>query len=82
MMLGAIFGILFGLYAILAVINVVGVIIGTVIYGAGSLIGEIFSGVFSLSEGGFFGESLVLGIALGLIWYFLRKRNAAVRREL
>ena len=80
-MFGAIVGILFGLYVIAAVINVVGVIIGAVFSGVGSLIGGIFSGVFSLVEGVFSGEGLVLGIVLGLAWYFLRRRNAAVRRE-
>lgn len=62
-------GILFGVYVIAAVINVIGVIIGAVFSGAGALLGEIVSGVFS-------GEGLALGIVIGLVWYFLRKRNA------
>lgn len=80
-MFGMIVGILFGLYVIAAVINVVGVIIGAVFSGIGSLIGGIFSGVFSLVEGAFSWEGILLGAVLGFAWYFLRKRNAAARRE-
>lgn len=68
-MFGMIVGILFGVYVTAAVINVAGVIIGAVFSVAGSLIEGLFSGAF-------FGESLAAGIALGLIWYFIRKRNA------
>ena len=50
-MFGMIVGILFGVYVIAALINVVGVIIGAVFSGVGSLIGGIFSSAFS-------GESL------------------------
>jgi len=72
-MFGMIVGILFGLYVIAAVINVVGVIIGAVFSGVGTLLG----GIFSLVEGAFSGKGILLGIALGLAWYFLRKKNAA-----
>ena len=70
-MFGMIVGILFGLYVIAAVINVIGVIIGAVFFGAGSLL----SGIFSLA---FSGEGLVAGIVLGVLAYNLfRKRNTA-----
>ena len=73
-MFGMIVGVLFGLYAIAAVINVVGVIIGAVFSGVGFLFGGIFSSALS-------GEGLAVGIAIGLVWYFLRKRNAALQSE-
>ena len=73
-MFGMIVGILFVLYVIAAVINVVGVIIGAVFSGIGSLIG----GIFSLTEAAFTSEGLVVGIVLGiLLFYWLKKRNAA-----
>ncbi|MBR2823639.1 MAG: hypothetical protein IKE24_08145 [Clostridia bacterium] len=75
-MFGMIVGILFGLYVITAVINVVGVIIGAVFSG----VGAVLSGLFSLVEGAFSGEGIALGIVLGMAWYFLRKKNT-VRKE-
>ncbi|MCR5294757.1 MAG: hypothetical protein K6E30_06220 [Lachnospiraceae bacterium] len=66
-MFGVIIGILFGLYVIAAVINVIGVIIGAVFSGATFILAEVFSG-----------EGIVLGIVIGLALYFwLKKRNAA-----
>ncbi len=76
-MLGMIAGILFGLYAAAAVINAAGVIIGAALSGAASLAGGIVSGAVSLTQGVFSAEGVPLGIALGLVWYFLRRRNAA-----
>ena len=76
-MFGMIVGILFEVYVIAVVINVVGMIIGAVFSGVGALFSGIFSGVFSLAEGVFSWEGILLGIALGLAWYFLRKRNEA-----
>ena len=68
-MFGMMIGILFGLYALAAVIGVAGAMIGAVFSGAGALIGSVFSGAFS-------GKGLVIGIALGLAWYYVRKKNA------
>nr|AHF25971.1 hypothetical protein [uncultured bacterium Contigcl_1556] len=66
-MFGAIIGIVFGLYAVVAVINVIGVVIGAVFSGAAFMLGEVFSG-----------EGLVIGIVIGLVLYFwLKKRNAS-----
>ena len=66
-MCAAIVGILFILYVITAVINVIGVVIGAVFSGAAFMLGEVFSG-----------EGLVIGIVIGLVLYFwLKKRNAA-----
>ena len=53
-MFGAIIGIVFGLYAVVAVINVIGVVIGAVFSGAAFMLGEVFSG-----------EGLVIGIVMG-----------------
>ena len=69
-MFGAIIGILFGLYAVVAAINVIGVVIGAVFSGAAFVLGEVFSG------GG-----LVIGMVIGLVLYYrLKKRNAAGER--
>ena len=66
-MFGAIIGILFALYAVAAVINVIGMVIGAVFSGAACVLTEAFSG------GGF-----AVGIAIGLVLYFwLKRRNAA-----
>ncbi len=69
-MFGMIVGILFGVYVIAAVINVVGVIIGAVFSGVGALLGGAFSG-----------ESLAIGIMLGTAWYLIRKRNESPRND-
>jgi hypothetical protein len=61
-------------YVIAAVINVAGVIIGSVFSGIGSVIGGILSGAFS-------GESLAVGIMIGTAWYLIRKRNESARSE-
>jgi hypothetical protein len=63
-----IIGILFGLYALTAVINIIGVIIGAV-----------FSGVFSVIGGAFSGEGLVIGIILGVaaFYYFRNRKESA-----
>ncbi|MBQ6514218.1 MAG: hypothetical protein IJI09_05785 [Clostridia bacterium] len=69
-MFGAIIGILFGLYAVVAVINVIGVVIRAVFSGAAFMLGEVFSG-----------EGLVIGMVIGLVlYYWLKKRNAAGER--
>ncbi len=63
-MFGAMIGILFGLYVILAVINAIGVVVGAVFSGASFLLAEVFSGE---------------GIAVGIAMYFLcfnRKKTA------
>ena len=66
-MFGAIIGIVFGLYAVVAVINVIGVVIGAVFSGAAFMLGEVFSG-----------EGLVIGIVIGLVLFYAfrnKKRN-------
>ena len=69
-MFAAIVGILFILYVITAVINVIGVVIGAVFSGAAFMLGEVFSG-----------EGLVIGMVIGLVlYYWLKKRNAAGER--
>lgn len=73
-MFGMIVGILFGLYVIAAVINVVEVIIGAVFSGVGTLLGGLFSGVLS-------SEGLAVGIVIGMIWYFSMKKRNTARNE-
>ena len=77
---GILFGGLFGLYVILAVLNVAGVIAGAVFSGIGAAIGGIVSGIGSvfagtvsglLSDGGI-AAGIVLGIAL---YYYIRRRK-------
>ena len=66
---GLLFGGLFGIYAILAVLNVAGIVIGAVFSG----LAAVFSGI--LGEVGFVSEGLgnigglVIGIVLGLVAY-------------
>ena len=66
-MFAAIVGILFILYVITAVINVIGVVIGAV-----------FSGIAAVLAGVFSGSEIVIGAAIGLALYFrLKKRKTA-----
>ncbi len=86
---GLLFGGFFGIYAILAVLNVAGVVIGAVLSGLGaaffgilSAFGSVFSGV---SEGiGNIG-GLAVGIVLGLSLYYMicnhRKSSKAAGEE-
>ena len=66
-MFAAIVGILFFLYVITAVINVIGAVIGAV-----------FSGIAAVLAGVFSGSEIVIGAAIGLALYFwLKKRKTA-----
>ena len=62
-----IIGILFVLYVMAAMLNVIGMVIGAVFSGAACVLTEAFSG------GG-----LAVGIAIGLALYFWLKRRNAV----
>ena len=62
-----IIGVLFVLYVMAAMLNVIGMVIGAVFSGATFILADIFSG-----------EGIVLGIVIGLALYFwLKRRNAA-----
>ena len=52
-------------------------VVGGILSLVGTVIGEIFSGLSSLSSAAFSGSGLVIGIVIGLaaFWYF-RNRNA------
>ena len=69
-MFGAIIGIVFGLYVVVAVFNVIGAVIWAVFSGTAFMIGEVFSG-----------EGLVIGIVIGLVLYFRLKIRNAVGEE-
>lgn len=71
-MIGALVGVVFGLYVLAALVGVIGVIISAVFSGAISLIASLFT---------FSGEEIVLGIVIGFLafWYFRRKN--AVKSE-
>lgn len=78
---GILFGGLFGIYVILAVLNVAGIVIGAVFSGLAAAfsgilnaVGSVFSGV-GAGVGNIGG--LVIGIALGLgLYYWIRSRKA------
>ena len=68
---GLMFGGIFGIYAILAVLNVAGLVIGTVF----SVLAEVFSGVGSIG-------GLAIGIVLGLgLFYAIRSRKIQKTEE-
>ena len=67
-MIGALVGVVFGLYVLTALVSVIGVIISAVFSGAISLIAGLFA---------FSGEEIVLGIVIGFVAFrFFRRRNA------
>ena len=67
-MIGALVGVVFGLYVLTALVSVIGVIISAVVSGAISLIASLFT---------FSGEEIVLGIVIGFAaFWFFRRRNA------
>ena len=77
-MFGMVVGILFGLYVITTLINLVGVVIGAVFSGISFLISE----VFSLTNAAFTSDGLAAGIVFGIILFcWLKKRNAAAQHE-
>ena len=83
---GILFGGLIGLYAILAVLNVAGVVISAVLSGLAYVFtglieafGSVFSGVFSGTAAI---GSVIIGVVLGLIGYrMLRDRKARKAAE-
>ena len=73
----AIIGMVFGLYVIVAVMSVLAALVG-VVGVAGVTIGAVFSGVSIIFAEAFSGESIAIGIVMGLVLYFwLRNRNQA-----
>ena len=62
-----VFGILFGLYMVAALVNVIGVILVAVFSGAAFILAEAFTA-----------EGIVLGIVIGLALHvWLKRRNTA-----
>ena len=72
-------GLLFGIYVILAVLNVAGIVIGAVFSGLAAAFSGIFGAVGSVLSGvgsgiGFTG-SLIAGIVIGVVLYFRIRRQ-------
>ena len=83
---GLLFGGLFGIYAILAVLNVAGVVIGAVFSGLAAAFSAVIGGVGSVFSGigaelGSVG-GLVGGVVIGLLLFFwIRSRKARKTAE-
>lgn len=74
-----VFGLMFGGWIVLAVL---GVILGVFAMVLGPMIGIFASGVSWIFNTIFSGSGFVLGIVIGLIWYFSRKnRNTSSRND-
>ena len=79
---GILFGGLFGIYAILAVLNVAGIVIGTVFSGLAAAFSGIMSGVGDIFSGIGSAGSLVIGALIGLVLYYrIRSRKAQNEEE-
>ena len=78
---GILFGGLFGLYAMLAVLNIAGVVIGTVFSVLGAAFAGIVSGIGSLFSGIGSAGGLIAGIVIGLVGYYLIRSRKAQNAE-
>lgn len=80
---GILFGGLFGLYAILAVLNVAGVVIEAVFSGLAAAFSGAMSGIGSVFSGIGTSGGLIIGIGIGLALYFgiRRRRNETTEEE-
>ena len=70
-------GLLFGVYAILAVLNVAGIVIGAVFSGLAAAFTGILSAAGSVFSGIGTSTGLPIGITLGIVlFYWIRNRKA------
>ena len=80
---GILFGGFFGIYVILAVLNVAGVVIGAVFSGLAAAFSGVVNGIVSVfSDIGSTG-TLIVGIVIGLALYFhiRRRKSEAAEKE-
>ena len=79
------FGGFFGIYAILAVINVAGTVIGAVFSGLAAAFSGVMSGIGSVLSGVGEGISsiggLVIGTVIGLVLYYVIRSRRNAREE-
>jgi len=69
-------GILFGIYAILAVLNVAGIVIGAVFSGLAAAFSGVISGIRGIFSGAGSIGGLIAGIVIGiLLFYYFRNRK-------
>ena len=80
---GILFGGLFGIYAILAVLNVAGVVIGAVFSGLAAAFSGVINGIGSVFSGVGTTGSLIVGIVIGIVLfnYIRRRRNGTAEEE-
>jgi len=69
-------GILFGIYAILAVLNVAGVVIGAVFSGLTAAFSGVISGIGEIFSGAGSVGGLIAGVVIGVVlFYYFRNRK-------
>ncbi len=80
---GILFGGIFGIYAVLAVLNVAGIVIGAVLSGLASVFSGVMHGIGSALSGVGYTGGLAVGIVIGLaLFYGIRqRRNSGADRE-
>ena len=69
-------GILFGIYAILAVLNVAGLVIGAVFSGLATAFSGMISGISGIFSDAGAAGGLIVGIVIGVVlFYYFRNRK-------
>ena len=78
---GILFGGIFGIYAILAVLNVAGVVIGAVFSGLVAVFSGVMSGIGSVFSGIGSTGGLIIGIVIGLVLYYVIRNHRKAQSE-
>jgi len=69
-------GILFGIYAICAVLNIAGIVIGTVFSGMAFAFSGVISGINGIFSGVGSAGGLIAGVVIGVaLFYYFRNRK-------